>query len=47
MPDKKSVEAALSLIKNDPSKVLGLTLGTRNVTPGQEIPKVGEYCHTF
>ena len=43
MPDKKSVEDAIALIKDDPSKVLGLTVGTHKVTPGQEIAKAGEY----
>jgi hypothetical protein len=41
MPDKKSAQAALDLIKNDPSKILGLTVGAHKVTPGQEIPKAG------
>jgi hypothetical protein len=42
MPGKKSFEAALALIKDDPSKVLGLTVGTHKVTPGQKIPKAGK-----
>jgi hypothetical protein len=42
MPDKKSFQAALALINNDTSKILGLTVGTHKVTPGQEIPKAGE-----
>jgi hypothetical protein len=41
MPAIKSVEAALSLIKSDNSKILDLTVGTHQVTPGQEIPKTG------
>lgn len=41
MPDIKNIEAALALSK-DESKVLGLTIGTQNVTPGQHIPKGGK-----
>jgi len=40
MPDIKNIEAALALSK-DESKVLGLTIGTQKVTPGQYIPKAG------
>ncbi|KIM98724.1 hypothetical protein OIDMADRAFT_43542 [Oidiodendron maius Zn] len=38
MPDIKYVEATLALAK-DESKTLGLTLGTKNVTAGEKIPK--------
>jgi len=41
MPDIKNIEAALALSK-DESKVLGLTVGTQKVTPGQHIPKGGK-----
>jgi phosphatidylethanolamine-binding protein len=44
MPDIKNIEAALALSK-DESKVLGLTLGTQKVAPGQYIPKGGKYFH--
>ncbi|KAI2618009.1 putative protease inhibitor [Hypomontagnella submonticulosa] len=40
MPTSKSANAALSLIKDDKSKVLGLTVGKHaNVQPGDYIPK--------
>ncbi|KAJ5104470.1 protease inhibitor (Tfs1) [Penicillium alfredii] len=40
MPSDTSVQAALSLIENDKSKVLGLTVGThQNVEPGQYIAR--------
>jgi len=40
MPENKSVGTALSAIKTDKSKILGLTVGThKDVTPGQQIPK--------
>ncbi|KAI9930960.1 hypothetical protein ASPWEDRAFT_167086 [Aspergillus wentii DTO 134E9] len=35
----KSLEAGLSLIENDKSKILGLTIGQHQITPGQVIPK--------
>jgi phosphatidylethanolamine-binding protein len=41
MPDIKYVEASLALTK-DESKTLGLTLGTKNVTAGEKIPKAGK-----
>jgi hypothetical protein len=37
----KSVEAALSLIKSNKLKVLGLSFGAKEVIPGQQIPKLG------
>ena len=43
MPDKKSFQAALDLIKNDQSKILGLNVGAHKVTPGMKIPKAGKY----
>ncbi|XDG09010.1 hypothetical protein ABKA04_008625 [Annulohypoxylon sp. FPYF3050] len=40
MPPQNSVKEALSLIENDKSKILGLTVGKHaNVQPGQHIPK--------
>ncbi|KAI1208350.1 putative protease inhibitor [Annulohypoxylon truncatum] len=40
MPSQKSVKAALSLIENDKSKVLGVSVGkVANIQPGQYIPK--------
>jgi hypothetical protein len=42
MPSSKSAEKALELISNDKSKVLGLTFGKHNVTPGQHVPKAGK-----
>ena len=42
MPSSKSVEIALELISNDKSKILGLTVGKHNVTPGQQVPKAGK-----
>lgn len=43
MPTSKSANAALSLIKDDKSKVLGLTVGKHaNVQPGDYIPKAGK-----
>jgi hypothetical protein len=41
MPDIKNIKAALAL-SQDESKVLGLTIGTQKVTPGQQIPKAGK-----
>lgn len=41
MPPCKSAEAALSAIKDDESKVLGLTVNGNKVEPGQHIPKAG------
>jgi hypothetical protein len=41
MPAIKSVDIALTMIKNDNSKILDLTVGTHKVTPGQQIPKAG------
>jgi hypothetical protein len=42
MPSSKSAEKALELISHDKSKVLGLTVGKHNVTPGQHVPKAGK-----
>lgn len=43
MPSNTTVQPALELIKRDPSKILGLTVGKHNVTePGQYIPRAGE-----
>ncbi|KKK15677.1 hypothetical protein P175DRAFT_0507097 [Aspergillus ochraceoroseus IBT 24754] len=39
MPVNQSVKNALTLIKNDPSKVLGLKVGTHEINPGQYVPK--------
>ncbi|RFU28161.1 hypothetical protein B7463_g8170, partial [Scytalidium lignicola] len=38
MPDIKNIEAAIALCK-DESKLLGVTIGTKKVTPGMHIPK--------
>lgn len=40
-----SVANALTAIKTDESKVLGLTVGDKKVTPGLKIPKAGPYNH--
>jgi len=42
MPDHPIIKLVLSLIGNDDSKVLHLTLGSRKVKPGEKIPKGGE-----
>jgi len=43
MPTNQHVTAALSLIENDKSKVLGLTVGNhQNVQPGDYIPRAGK-----
>ncbi|KAE8391454.1 phosphatidylethanolamine-binding protein [Aspergillus alliaceus] len=40
MPENRTVKTALSHIDQDPSKVLGLTVGPHtNIKPGQYIPK--------
>ncbi|KAL1847577.1 hypothetical protein Plec18170_008473 [Paecilomyces lecythidis] len=39
MPPCKSAKAALSAIKDDKSKVLGLTVNGKKIKPGQHIPK--------
>jgi hypothetical protein len=42
MIESKTVTAALALIKSDPSKILGLTVGSHEITtPGQEVPRAG------
>lgn len=44
MPANTKVQPALELIKKDPSKVLGLTVGKHNITePGQYVPRAGEF----
>lgn len=43
MPANKSVTAALALIQNDQSKVLGVKIGDHDVEPGKYIPKAGLY----
>ncbi|ODM19736.1 hypothetical protein SI65_04722 [Aspergillus cristatus] len=35
----ESADSAISLCSRDPSKVLGVTVGSHNVTPGQFIPR--------
>lgn len=48
MPSTKSFEVGLELIKKDPSKILGLTVGKHNITePGQYIPRAGELSSLF
>jgi len=42
MPDHPIIKSVLSLIENDDSKVLQLTLGARKVKPGEKVPKGGE-----
>ncbi|KPM38325.1 hypothetical protein AK830_g8248 [Neonectria ditissima] len=43
MPANHSVQKAIQLIEGDPTKVLGLKVGSHdNVKPGQYIPKAGE-----
>ncbi|KAK9352955.1 phosphatidylethanolamine-binding protein [Lipomyces doorenjongii] len=39
MPANKSVGTALSLIEQDASKILTITVGKHNIVPGHEIPK--------
>jgi hypothetical protein len=42
MPSDAHVKAALALIKDDESKVLGLTVGNhKNIQPGQYVPRAG------
>jgi uncharacterized protein YegL len=42
MPTDQHVSAALSLIEQDKSKILGLNVGThKNVQPGEYIPRAG------
>lgn len=44
MPSAINVKAAFSLIENDKSKVLSLTVGThQNVQPGDYIPRAGKH----
>jgi phosphatidylethanolamine-binding protein len=42
MPSSQSADAALLLCTKDSSKVLGLTVGSHNVSPGAFIPKAGQ-----
>jgi hypothetical protein len=45
MPDMASVEKFLASLESDSSKVLGITVGSKVVTPGLFIPKAGtEYA---
>jgi phosphatidylethanolamine-binding protein len=44
MPDTKNIVSAMAL-SQDESRVLGLTFGTRKITPGQYIPKAGKYSY--
>jgi hypothetical protein len=41
MPGKSSVDAALALIKEDPSKILRLKYGSHDVMPGDILPRAG------
>lgn len=44
MPSNKSVDYGLDLIKKDPSKILGLTVGKHEITePGQYVPRAGKF----
>lgn len=44
MPSDAQVKAALALIKDDESKVLGLSVGNhKNIQPGQYVPRAGLY----
>lgn len=44
MPSDNHINAAFSLIKDDESKILGLTIGKHeNVLPGAHIPRKGMY----
>lgn len=48
MPSENSVKAALSLIENDKSKILGLTVGShQNVQPGDYIPRAGKHLNNL
>lgn len=43
MPSNKKLDAAFELIKKDPSKLLGLTIGKHTIAePGQFVPKAGK-----
>lgn len=43
MPSNESVKRNLKLIQDDPSKVLGLTVGKKHMPkPGDYIPRAGE-----
>lgn len=39
MPSSPTVEAALATVKAEPSKILGLSIGTHTITPGVQILK--------
>lgn len=44
MPSDAQVKAALALIKDDESKVLGLSMGNhKNIQPGQYVPRAGVF----
>jgi len=43
MPANNSVKRNLELIEKDTSKVLGLKLGSKDVTPGMYVPKAGKF----
>ncbi|KAE8159876.1 phosphatidylethanolamine-binding protein [Aspergillus tamarii] len=46
MPKNRSVKAALALIDQDPTKILGLTVGSHaNVKPGQYIRRADAQSH--
>jgi hypothetical protein len=42
MPSIPTIDKALAAIKTDESLVLGLNLGSHQVTPGLRIPKAGQ-----
>jgi phosphatidylethanolamine-binding protein len=42
MAENSSVETALSLIQEDPSKILGLKFGSHEVKPGEVLPRAGK-----
>lgn len=44
MPSNKNLDAAFELLKKDPSKTLGVTIGKHTIAdPGQFVPKAGQY----
>jgi hypothetical protein len=43
MPEIPSVETALSFIKTDPSKILGLKFGSHEVNPGDVLSHTGKF----
>lgn len=47
MPTNKKLDAALELLKSDPTKLLGLTVGEHTITePGHFVPRAGKAHHT-